>query len=46
MQLIPFIGLAVTTAAVFCVGFFAIFQLWIGEEIVPQSPDWSAKKTR
>lgn len=38
MQLIPFIGLVVTAAAVFCVGFFAIVQIWIGEEIIPG--DW------
>ena len=31
MQLLAVCGLAVTVAAVFCVGFFAIVQLWIGE---------------
>ena len=34
MQLLALTGLFVTAAAVFCVGFFAIVQLWIGEEIV------------
>ena len=31
MEMYAFCGLAATAASVFCVGFFAIVQLWLGE---------------
>ena len=31
MEIYAFCGLAATLASVFCVGFFALVQLWIGE---------------
>ena len=31
MEMYAFCGLAATAALVFCVGFFALVQLWFGE---------------
>ena len=33
MEMLAACGLIVTIGSVFCVGFFALVQLWIGEEI-------------